>query len=84
MKKLLALTMLACLLSLFLTSCYTESTPYYQQVNHEIIYQGCEYVYFGAGTGTWGSHKGNCKNHPTPQEEMRELDRMYDKINSFK
>jgi hypothetical protein len=27
-----------------------------------IEYEGCEYVWFSHGSGSWGSHKGNCKN----------------------
>jgi hypothetical protein len=35
---------------------------------------GCEYVRFGRGNYSWGSHKGNCSNpihkgqHPSPYE----------------
>ena len=27
-----------------------------------IEFEGCEYVTFGSGHGTFGAHKGNCKN----------------------
>lgn len=30
----------------------------------EFIYQGCEYIRVGPYSQAWGSHKGNCKNHP--------------------
>lgn len=29
---------------------------------HEIIYDGCEYVWFNSGGWSWGGHKGNCEN----------------------
>ena len=28
----------------------------------EITYDGCQYVFFGNGFSSWGSHKGNCNN----------------------
>lgn len=28
-----------------------------------IIIDGCEYLYIHAGNASWGTHKGNCKNH---------------------
>jgi hypothetical protein len=28
----------------------------------EVTYEGCEYIIIENGNGTWGSHKGNCKN----------------------
>ena len=28
----------------------------------EITYDGCQYVFFGNGYSSWGSHKGNCNN----------------------
>lgn len=30
----------------------------------EYTYQGCEYIKVGSTKYHWGSHKGNCKNHP--------------------
>jgi prepilin-type N-terminal cleavage/methylation domain-containing protein len=28
----------------------------------EVTYDGCQYVFFGLGYASWGSHKGNCNN----------------------
>lgn len=36
-------------------------TLYSRQVT-EVTYEGCEYIIIENGNGTWGSHKGNCKN----------------------
>jgi hypothetical protein len=46
------------------------------EVTDYVIYtlDGCEYVKFGHGNYSWGSHKGNCSNpihkgqHPSPYE----------------
>lgn len=27
------------------------------------VIDNCEYIVFKCGTASWGSHKGNCKNH---------------------
>lgn len=36
-----------------------------------IEFDGCEYVHFGSGEGSWGAHKGNCKNKIHKNDSVR-------------
>lgn len=40
-----------------------DSTSEYEYTRYHIYtLEGCEYIMVNAGSATWGSHKGNCKN----------------------
>jgi hypothetical protein len=39
-----------------------STSQYYDRNYRTYTLEGCEYIMVNAGSLTWGSHKGNCKN----------------------
>jgi len=55
--------------ALMLVGCETDYTinqkrHFENSENHiYVTIDSCEYIFIDYGSGSWGSHKGNCKNH---------------------
>jgi len=64
MKKIILLSVTAFLIGCNNTLKTEKTNEYLNGQRVEILtFDGCEYVYFRAGSASWGGHKGNCKNH---------------------
>lgn len=69
MERLLTFSLLMTIFAFLWTGCeddtvHTSKTTeiYCTEPIQILTFEGCEYVKFSCGSGTWGAHKGNCKN----------------------
>jgi hypothetical protein len=63
------LSIVSLLIILFLSSCTPQKVDEQREINYAIngeklqilVIDSCEYIFCPAGTGSWCTHKGNCK-----------------------